>query len=171
MPVQVIEYCQNQELTQPVHVHAAAGGPQAALFGIQLSPGGHEHIEVAPAELLSVNTIAGEAPPMGQGGGSKVRLFDSPVVPPPQEGAFVVPLSTLVVTTTVVPGLGVKLAVLPQHQPNTLNSAWFHWVPMLRRSPASGVPHGEPSAASSVADCWLDEFLPVRYSLARSVIA
>ena len=51
----------------------------AALFGSHAKPAGHAHIDVTPAELLSVNTSAGKAPsmaPMGQAGGSTVRLFE-----------------------------------------------------------------------------------------------
>jgi hypothetical protein len=80
-------------------------------------------------------------------------------------------LSTLVSTTTVVPVLGVKLAVLAFPAPTTLNSAAVHWVPMLSRSPESGEPHSLPSASCRMADCCLDELVPLRRSLARSVIA
>src|SRR5437899_6713699 len=88
----------------------------------------HWHGDVAPAASLSVNTIAGDAPPMGQQGFTRVRLFDSPVkLWPSQLGALVVPLSTPVRTTTVDPVL--KTAWSPPPSPKTLNSASCHWLP------------------------------------------
>src|SRR5208283_5233416 len=75
-----------------------------------------------PPSRLSVNTIAGDAPPTGLQGATKVRLFVSPVKPSSsQEGAFVVPSSTLVLTTIVDPLL--KIACDPQQSPKMLNSA------------------------------------------------
>jgi hypothetical protein len=74
--------------------------------------------------LLSVNTIPGNDPPLGQEGFSNVRLFVSAVKPPFRaEGAFDVPLSTAVSTTIVDPPL--KLAWVAQQSPKTLNSAVF----------------------------------------------
>jgi hypothetical protein len=82
-----------------------------ALLGSHEVPAEQLHGDVAPAALLSVNRIAGDAPLMGQQvGGTKVRLFVSAVSPPAHMGALVVPLSTLVWTTIVEPGLGKKVA-------------------------------------------------------------
>src|SRR3978361_44789 len=82
------------------------------------------HAEVAPGLLLCQNTIAGDAPPYGQQGGTRFRLLVSPVKPwPPQEGAFMVPSVTLVLTAMVVPALNV--ASDPQQSPKMLNSASF----------------------------------------------
>ncbi len=94
-------YCELQVLdTSVAHV---------ALFGSHVEPAGHAQIDVAPGALLSVNTIAGDVPLMGQqapGGVSKERLFDSPVKPDASQlGALVVPLSILVRTTIVDPAL------------------------------------------------------------------
>jgi len=87
-------------------------------------------VDFAPAALLSVNTIAGDAPPIGQQGFgvvTRVRLLVSPVVPVfSQVGAIVVPLSTLVLTTIVDPVL--KTAWDKPPSPNTLNSAACHSV-------------------------------------------
>ena len=80
-----------------------------ALVGFHMAPVGHAHIEVAPAALLSVNTILGDPPLMGQKGCTKLRLFCSPVNPSSgKEGAFMVPLLSVVLTTIVDPLL--KLA-------------------------------------------------------------
>lgn len=84
-----------------------------------------------PPLLLSVNTIAGDAPPVAEQGLVNVRLFVSPVNPSPaQEGAFVVPLFTLVLTTSVAPLL--KLASDEQQSPKMLNSATFQPCARLR---------------------------------------
>jgi hypothetical protein len=67
IPVQVTEYCHSQALAQtPLIVHAAAGGPQAALFGIQVSPGGHALVQgpMAPEkESETVKQVAAWATP------------------------------------------------------------------------------------------------------------
>jgi hypothetical protein len=78
-----------------------------------------------------VSTIAGDVPPTGQQGVNKVRLLVSPVKPSvTQEGAFVVPSSTCVLTMIVDPLL--KLACDPQPSPKTLNSAPFQSCCRLR---------------------------------------
>jgi hypothetical protein len=75
-----------------------------------------------PPSRLSVNTIAGDVPPTGLQGSTKERLFVSPVKPSStQEGASVVPSSTLVLTTSVDPLL--KIAWDAQQSPKMLNSA------------------------------------------------
>jgi hypothetical protein len=88
----------------------------------------HAHVAVAPAALLSVNTIAGDVPPLGQQGTTRVRLFDSLVkLCLSHVGPLVVPLPTSVRTTIVAPEL--KTASSPPPSPKTLNSASCHWLP------------------------------------------
>ena len=69
------------------------------------------HIDVSVPTLLSVNAIYGDAPltppAWGQGGRTTVRLFDSPVklcAKGVGALAFMIPLSTLVLTAIVDPG-------------------------------------------------------------------
>jgi hypothetical protein len=57
--------------------------PSPAITERELGFAASAHADAAPEALLSVNTMAGEAPPTGQGGAFKVRLFDSAVKPPP----------------------------------------------------------------------------------------
>src|SRR5580704_6004860 len=93
------------------------------------------HGEAAPPELLCVKRIAGKVPCLAAGGGAKLRLFVSPVKPwPRHEGAFNVPLFTLVRTTRVDPLL--KLACDEQQSPTMLNSAAVQ--PCARKSMLSG---------------------------------
>src|SRR3954465_711472 len=82
------------------------------------------HIDVAPGLLLSQKTMAGKVlplPPYGQHGGTRLRLFVSPVKPcGTQFGIFAGPLSTLVLTAIVAPALNV--APDPPPSPYTPNS-------------------------------------------------
>jgi hypothetical protein len=75
--------------------------------------GSGRHSDVAPGALLSVNTIAvgpvGHAPPPGQQGSTRLRLFFSPVKPSAaQEGllAEVIEESQLMIGTIVPFGPG-----------------------------------------------------------------
>lgn len=62
-----------------LHVAPLHGESHVWVVGFHVAPAGHGHVDVAPAALLSVNWIAGDVPAMGQGGGTKARLFDSHV--------------------------------------------------------------------------------------------
>src|SRR5262249_28651738 len=80
------------------------------------------HAEAAPAAVRCWNPTAGNDPFAAVGAGAKLRLLVSPVKPwPRQEGAFGVPLLTLVLTTSVDPLL--KFAWELQQSPTMLNSA------------------------------------------------
>src|SRR5580704_7939773 len=93
-----------------------------------LETGVHDAGVGVPA-LLSVNTIAGNAPPdTFVGVLTRVRLLVSAVKPSTtQEGALAVPLFTLVLTTMVDPVL--KTAWEPLPSPKTLNSALCQFCP------------------------------------------
>jgi len=76
--------------------------------------------------LLSLNTIPDVVPPNAQHGLTNERLFPSNVNPlPVHAGAFVVPLLTVVFTTSVAPVLNVAVGMLPP-SPKILNSASVH---------------------------------------------
>src|SRR6185503_12757822 len=92
------------------------------------------HDDVAPGLLLSQKTTAGNAPPYGQQGGTRLRLFVSLVKPSNAHvGAFEVPSSTVVRTAIVAPALKVASDAPPS--PKMPNSASFH--PCARVSSSS----------------------------------
>src|SRR4051812_44118750 len=91
------------------------------------------HDDVAPGLLLSQKTTAGDAPPYGQHGGTRLRLLVSLVNPSStQLGAFIVPSSTLVLMAIVAPLLNVASELPPS--PKMPNSASFHPCARLRTS-------------------------------------
>jgi hypothetical protein len=100
------------------------------------------HADSAPPALLSVNKVAGNCPGVEAGAvGPKLRLFVSPVkLFARQDGAFLVPLFTLVLTTRADPAL--KSAWDPQPSPKILNSATSQACARLRMLSAALVEKG-----------------------------